>query len=127
MMTARELPPVETLPAHTALRVEDLHITYRARAEVGRQGRSNLLGGHSRTWRKVEALRGVYFEVPFGSVYGVIGHNGAGKSTLFPPVASPSPAGSRPCSPWGWASTGSSPAGRTSSSVASPSGSSPTR
>lgn len=79
----RILGPAEILPPHTAVRVEDLHINYRARAELSRQGRSNLFGSHSRTWRNIEALRGVDFEVPFGSVYGVIGHNGAGKSTLF--------------------------------------------
>jgi ABC-type polysaccharide/polyol phosphate transport system ATPase subunit len=35
----------------------------------------------------IEALRGVSFQVPAGSVYGVIGRNGAGKSTMLRTVA----------------------------------------
>lgn len=86
-MAPRTLAPAQLLPAHTAVRVEDVHLTYQARAEVDRQGRGNLLGNKSRTWRTIDALRGIDFEVPYGSVYGVIGHNGAGKSTLFKAIS----------------------------------------
>ena len=41
------------------------------------------LRDRSKKAQYVEALRGISFGVPVGSVYGVIGHNGAGKSTLF--------------------------------------------
>jgi ABC-type polysaccharide/polyol phosphate transport system ATPase subunit len=41
----------------------------------------------SRSGRTIEALKSVSFEVPTGSVYGVIGRNGAGKSTLFRTIA----------------------------------------
>lgn len=86
-MAPRTLAPAQLLPPHTAVRVEDLHLTYQARAEVNRQGRGTLLGTKTRAWRTIEALRGIDFEVPYGSVYGVIGHNGAGKSTLFKAIA----------------------------------------
>lgn len=86
-MAPRSLPPAQLLPPHTAVRIEDVHLTYRARAEVNRQGRGSLFGKQSRSWRTIEALRGVDFEVPYGSVYGVIGHNGAGKSTLFKAIS----------------------------------------
>ena len=74
-----------------AVRVEDLWVSFR----TTRERRATLKGtlasmrhrgsGKSRMW--IEALRGVSFEVPAGSVYGVIGRNGAGKTTLFRTIA----------------------------------------
>jgi ABC-type polysaccharide/polyol phosphate transport system ATPase subunit len=45
------------------------------------------LGRSERVIREIEALRGVSFEVPRGTVMGVVGANGAGKSTLMRTVA----------------------------------------
>ena len=36
-----------------------------------------------KSYKKVEALKGVSFYVPPSSVFGLLGPNGAGKSTLF--------------------------------------------
>jgi ABC-type polysaccharide/polyol phosphate transport system ATPase subunit len=49
----------------------------------------------------IEALRGVSFEVPAGSVYGVIGRNGAGKSTMLRTVAGILPPTSGRVTVWG--------------------------
>lgn len=36
-----------------------------------------------RSYKKVEALKGISFEVPPGEIFGIIGPDGAGKTTLF--------------------------------------------
>ena len=45
------------------------------------------LGRRRRSIREIEALKGVTFDVPQGTVLGVVGANGAGKSTLMRTVA----------------------------------------
>lgn len=75
---------------HLAVRVEDLWIRYKTVVEQPKGARGASLGGFlpsRRNFRNVDAVRGISFEVPVGSVYGVIGHNGAGKSTLFRAIA----------------------------------------
>lgn len=74
---------------HIAVRVEDLWIRYKTVLEQPK-GRAGGIGGFlpsRRNFRHVDAVRGISFDVPVGSVYGVIGHNGAGKSTLFRAIA----------------------------------------
>jgi teichoic acid transport system ATP-binding protein len=75
-------------PVPPAVVVDDLHVRFKTRAERAptlKHTLANLRGRkHNQT---VDALRGVSFEVPTGSVYGVIGRNGAGKSTLFRVIA----------------------------------------
>ncbi len=69
-----------------AVRVEDLHLTYRTSIERKRTLRNSLLG-RRRSVIEVEALKGVSFQVPNGSVLGILGANGAGKSTLVRTIA----------------------------------------
>jgi len=80
---------VDELDVAPAVKVEDLWVRYRTTIEHGGSTLSSriLNGKRTRGTRQIEALRGVSFEVPFGSVYGVIGHNGAAKSTLFRTIA----------------------------------------
>jgi ABC-type polysaccharide/polyol phosphate transport system ATPase subunit len=78
--------PAQVAPAVV---IDDLWIRYRTSSEAPPSLKRGFgaFREYSRKTRYVEALRGVTFEVPVGSVYGVVGHNGAGKSTLFRAVA----------------------------------------
>jgi ABC-type polysaccharide/polyol phosphate transport system ATPase subunit len=73
----------------TAVSIQDLSITYRAAFEAQPTLRSRFmrLGRRQMSYREIEAVRGVSFDVPRGSVTGIIGVNGAGKSTLMRAVA----------------------------------------
>ncbi|MGH3327305.1 MAG: ABC transporter ATP-binding protein [Streptomycetales bacterium] len=72
-----------------AVLVDDLHLTYRTSFEKKPTVRSTLgrLKRGKRVAREVQALKGVSFEVPNGTVLGIVGANGAGKSTLVRTVA----------------------------------------
>jgi ABC-type polysaccharide/polyol phosphate transport system ATPase subunit len=69
--------------------VQDLSVTYRATFEKKPTLRSALtrMGRGERVVREIEALRQVSFDVPRGSVTGVIGVNCAGKSTMMRCIA----------------------------------------
>ena len=73
----------------TAISVEDVSVTYRTRFERAPTLRSTMLrlGRRERVVREIEAVRDVTFDVPHGTVLGVVGANGAGKSTLVRTIA----------------------------------------
>jgi ABC-type polysaccharide/polyol phosphate transport system ATPase subunit len=75
--------------AGVAISVQDVSVTYRTNLQKNPTLKRAIvrLGRSEREVRKVEALRGVSFDVPHGKVMGVIGSNGAGKSTLMRTVA----------------------------------------
>jgi len=86
-----EQPPDGEFPGVRvpAVRVDDLWISFRVTHEKHQTLKGTIAGLKNRNKRMmmIEALRGVSFEVPAGSVYGVIGRNGAGKSTMLRTVA----------------------------------------
>jgi teichoic acid transport system ATP-binding protein len=76
-----------------AIRVKDVKVDYRTiidprantlRHTVTQFGRKNSNGRKVKT---IHAVRGVSFDVPHGSVLGIIGANGAGKSTIMRAIA----------------------------------------
>ena len=81
--------PSDSEPTRTAIKVEDLSITYRTPIERKPTLRSTVLraGRRERIFAEIEAVKNVSFEVPRGSVLGVVGANGAGKSTLVRSIA----------------------------------------
>jgi lipopolysaccharide transport system ATP-binding protein/teichoic acid transport system ATP-binding protein len=72
-----------------AIRTEDLSVTYRTSIEAKPTLKKTLirLGRRQRVVREVQAVRDLTFEVPHGTVLGVVGVNGAGKSTLLRAIA----------------------------------------
>jgi lipopolysaccharide transport system ATP-binding protein/teichoic acid transport system ATP-binding protein len=90
-------PPEEERPlrepappdAPTAISIQDLSVTYRAAFEARPTLRSRFmrLGRRQLNYREIEAVKNVSFDIPRGSVTGIIGVNGAGKSTMMRAVA----------------------------------------
>jgi teichoic acid transport system ATP-binding protein len=72
-----------------AVEVENLGVSFKTTQETYPTLKRTLaqVFERSKSGRRVDALEGVSFSVPQGSVYGVIGRNGAGKSTLFRAVS----------------------------------------
>jgi ABC-type polysaccharide/polyol phosphate transport system ATPase subunit len=81
------------MPDDLSIRVEDVWLRYRASFEK----RPTLKGAMARRFRRtdgpkrqvrvIEAVKGVSFDVPNGTVLGIVGANGAGKSTLMRAMA----------------------------------------
>jgi teichoic acid transport system ATP-binding protein len=69
--------------------VEDVSVTYRTTLErkPTLRGMVRRLGRGERVVREIEAVKHVSFDVPNGTVLGVVGANGAGKSTLMRTIA----------------------------------------
>ena len=69
--------------------VQDVSITYRTTFEKRPTLKSALVraGRGERLVREIEAVKNVSFDVPRGTVLGLIGNNGAGKSTLVRAIA----------------------------------------
>jgi ABC-type polysaccharide/polyol phosphate transport system ATPase subunit len=72
-----------------AVQVEHLSVTYRTTFERRPTLKKALvrLGRRERAVREIRAVRDVSFEVPHGTVLGIVGVNGAGKSTIMRTVA----------------------------------------
>lgn len=72
-----------------AVSVENLSVQYRTLLEKRQTMKSALrsLGRSKQEVKRIEALKGVSFQLRQGEFLGVIGHNGAGKSTLLRTIA----------------------------------------
>src|SRR5687768_7590394 len=73
----------------TSISVQDVSVTYRTSVETKPTFKSTVLrlGRRERVVHEIEAVRGVTFDVPHGTVLGIVGSNGAGKSTLVRTIA----------------------------------------
>jgi ABC-type polysaccharide/polyol phosphate transport system ATPase subunit len=86
---AVEVDGRDSAVADAAVKVEHLSVTYKTALESRPTLKGALvrLGRRKRIVREIQAVRDVSFEVPHGTVLGVVGVNGAGKSTLMRTVA----------------------------------------
>ena len=69
--------------SNSAVTVENVWKYFRLYQEKNQYLKSTLLRGRRARYDEFWALKGVDFEIPFGSTFGIIGSNGSGKSTLL--------------------------------------------
>jgi ABC-2 type transport system ATP-binding protein len=69
--------------SNSAVSVENVWKHFRLYHEKNQYLKSTLLRGRRARYDEFWALKGVDFEIPFGSTFGIIGSNGSGKSTLL--------------------------------------------
>jgi ABC-type polysaccharide/polyol phosphate transport system ATPase subunit len=69
--------------------VQDVSVTYKTTFErrPTLRGMITRVGRREKVVREIEAVKNVSFEVPSGTVLGIVGANGAGKSTLVRAIA----------------------------------------
>jgi ABC-2 type transport system ATP-binding protein/teichoic acid transport system ATP-binding protein len=89
---ANESTPERTVAPQSrnafAIEVDDISASYRVHLDTTwRAGMLDLFKRTRNSDRLIPALREVSFDVPKGTVLGVIGRNGAGKSTLLRTIA----------------------------------------
>ena len=78
----------EALPDGASVVLEDVHVTYRVYEDKRPTLRQFVANGfRPRTYRAIEAVRGVSLSAYPGEAIGIIGRNGSGKSTLLRAVA----------------------------------------
>jgi ABC-2 type transport system ATP-binding protein len=69
--------------SNSAVTVENVWKYFRLYREKNQYLKSTLLRGRRARYDEFWALKGVDFEIPHGSTFGIVGPNGSGKSTLL--------------------------------------------